>query len=324
MSQGKFTANEQPKVEAMPRNSLFTQKIWKASAVRSVRHALSIPRVYRYLSANRRRLPDFIIVGAAKGGTTSLWQYLIEHPDVQSPITKEVCFFDRNFSRGLDWYRMHFPIVATGRLQSTTKRQFTGESTPYYLFHPLVPSRIAESLPDVKIIVLLRDPIVRAFSHYQLKRKRRHETLSFEEAIAVEAERLAGEHERIVSDPNYYSAAHDRFSYLARGIYLPQIQRWQRYFPTDQLLILESGEFFRQTAEVFQRVLEFLGLPRCQPVRFGNRYPGGYTDKMSDAVRQRLVEYFAPHNEKLYAHLGTRYDWECPDKTNRNCDASAA
>jgi hypothetical protein len=200
----------------------------------------------------------------------------------------------------------------------------TGESTPYYIFHPLAPAWIAATLPEAKIILLLRNPVDRAFSHYQLKLKRRHETLPFDDAIDAEPERLAGEHERIINDPEYYSAAHDRFSYLARGLYLEQIQRWELHFPPNQLLILESGEFFQKTADVYRRVLYFLGLPQWQPPVFGNRYPGKYTERMCDATRRRLTEYFAPHNERLYAHLGKSFDWERRGAAARLLSAVAA
>jgi hypothetical protein len=303
----------------MPRNHFFTQRIWQAPAVRTLRHLVSPDRIYRYASAANRRLPDYIIAGAQKSGTTSLWAYLSEHPQVDPPMTKEMSFFDVNFHRGLNYYRMYFPLAAArghhrnganGATNGAGSAKITGESTAYYMFHPLVPARIHETLPHVKIILLLRNPVSRAFSHYQLKLRRLQETLTFEEAIDAESDRLAGEHEKIVSDPHYYSAAHDRFSYLARGRYLEQIRRWQQYFSPDRLLILESGEFFQRTAEVFDRVLDFLRLPRWRPDEFGNRFPGKYSEKMSEATRRRLVDYFAPHNEELYAHLGMRFDWD--------------
>lgn len=309
----------------MAQNHRFTQQIWQVPAVRTVRHMLSAKRVYRYLTAAHRRLPNYIIAGAAKAGTTSLWWYLAEHPQVERPMTKEVGYFDVNFHRGLNWYRMHFPVEdAASTTDCAAQATQTGESTPYYIFHPLAAERIAATLPAVKIIILLRNPVDRAFSHYQLKLKRRQETLSFEQAIEAETERLAGEHDKIISDPQYYSPCHDRYSYLARGLYLEQIRRWERFFPPEQLLILESGDLFRHTADVYARVLEFLGLPLWQPAEFANRYPGEYSEKMTPAIRRRLINYFAPHNERLYAHLGTRFDWERPEirRVSRSLSAS--
>jgi hypothetical protein len=292
-------------------NHFFTQQIWQAPAVRTVRHLVSPKRIYRYVSAARRRLPDYIIAGAQKSGTTSLWAYLSEHPDVDPPMTKEMSFFDVNYDRGMNWYRMHFPLDTSEDANGDTRpAMLTGESTAYYMFHPLAPARIAQELPRVKVILLLRNPVSRAFSHYQLKLRRRQEELSFEEAIDAEADRLAGEHEKLIREPNYYSEAHDRYSYLARGRYLEQIRRWQQVLPREQLLILESGEFFKQTANVFRRVLNFLGLKQWEPTSYGNRFPGKYRDTVREATRRRLVEYFAPYNDELYAHLGTRFNWD--------------
>lgn len=290
----------------MGRNSVFTQKVWKAPAVRRVRHMLSAKRVYRYVTARQRRLPNYVIVGAAKAGTTSLWAYLKEHPQVEAPITKEIAYFDVNYHRGIDWYRMHFPLASKDAGHSTQ----TGEATPYYLYHPHAPRRMAQIVPRAKIVMLLRNPVDRAFSHYQLKIKRRQEPLSFDEAIAAETERLAGEVEKLLRDDRYYSTAHDRYSYLDRGRYAEQIERWQKFFPAEQILILEASDLFKRTAETYAQVLDFLGLPRWQPAQFGNRYPGEYHEKMCATTRAQLVEYFAPHNERLYQLLGKRFDWD--------------
>jgi Sulfotransferase domain len=295
----------------MARNHLFTQRIWKAPSVRRVRHLVSIPRIYRYLSASHRRLPSFIIAGAQKAGTTSLWAYLSEHPSIEPPMTKEIHFFDVNFNYGIDWYRMHYPLIGAPESNAgSCTPSHTGESSPYYTFHPLAAERMAATLPQVKVILLLRNPIDRAYSHYQHTCRRRQESLSFEAAIEAEAGRIAGEQEKMASIPGYQSLAHRRYSYMARGLYLEQVLRWQRHFSPERLLILESNEFFRGTAAVFARVLQFLELPSWQPQKFGNRYPGKYQEKMSPDVRRRLVAYFAPHNEQLYAHLGTRFDWD--------------
>jgi hypothetical protein len=289
---------------------MFTAKVWQSSAVRKVRHAVSPRRIYRYLNAHRRRLPDYIIAGAQKSGTTSLWVYLNEHPLVEKPMKKEMNYFDAKFSRPLKWYRMHFPLQQPSRDAEDGQRTLTGESSAYYMFHPLAPQRIAQTLPKVKIILLLRNPVDRAFSHYQLKLRRRQEPLSFEEAIQAEEARLHGEEERIRRNPAYCSINHDRYSYLARGRYIEQILRWHSVFPSNQLLILESGEFFQKTAEVYQRVLRFLNLPSYEPPQFGNRFPGKYTAKMSSDTRRKLIAYFKPYNDQLFGYLGTRFAWD--------------
>jgi hypothetical protein len=293
----------------MAQNHRISQ-FWQARQIVSLRRSFSPRRWIRYATSGRRREPDFIIVGAQKAGTTSLWGYLAEHPHVDPPMAKEISFFDRNFHRGMDWYRMYFPFAPRRLGDPTSPRSVSGESTAHYMFHPLAPERIASSLPQVKAIMLLRNPVDRAFSHYQMKLRRRQETLSFEEAIEAEPQRLAGERERIVTDPRYMSAPYSRFSYLARGMYLEQVRRCQEFFGPDRLLIVESSELFKQTAAVYRRVIAFLGLAPFEPKEFGNRFAGKYREKMSEATRRRLVDFFAPHNAALYAHLGRQFDWD--------------
>jgi hypothetical protein len=205
---------------------------------------------------------------------------------------------------------MHFPLRHSDRDSGLGQRTLTGESSAYYTLHPLAPQRIAQTLPGVKIILLLRNPVDRAYSHYQLKLRRRQEELSFEDAIEAEETRLEGEEDRIRRDPSYCSVSHERYSYLTRGRYLEQILRWHTALPATQLLILESGEFFQKTAEVYQRVLQFLNLPSFEPPRFGNRFPGKYSDKMSPHTRRKLIEYFQPYNEQLFGYLGKRFAWD--------------
>lgn len=295
----------------MSRNHLFTARIWQHSAVRQLRHAFSIARLARRITADQRRLPDYIIVGAQKAGTTSLWSYLNEHPQVVPALTKEMHFFDHQYQRGELWYRMHFPLRSDAPGQPpAAEATLTGESSAYYMFHPLAPHRVAQLLPRVKLVFLLRNPVDRAFSHYQLKLRRRQESLSFEDAIAAESERLNGEEQKLIDEPTYQSLNHDRFSYLSRGRYLEQLQRWQALFPSTQILILESELFFRQTAEVYDQVLNFLGLRPWRPAQFGNRFPGKYRDRMADATRRRLIDYFAPLNQQLYAHLNRHFNWD--------------
>ena len=131
-----------------------------------------------------RLLPDFLISGAQRGGTTSLYNYLQAHPCFELPTTKELHFFDRKFHRGLAWYRAHFPTYLEKCFaQRIQGRAFlTGEATPNYLFHPLVSRRVAEVLPRVKLIVLLRNPVDRAFSHYHHILDLGYEHLPFAEA----------------------------------------------------------------------------------------------------------------------------------------------
>jgi len=293
----------------MHRNQSFTSW-WHSPRVRDARRSLSPGMWLRRLTARHRRLPDFIIPGAQKAGTTSLFGWLQGHPQCEPSLKKEVHFFDRHFDRGTAWYRTNFPLCRSVGQDDATKLRF--ESSPYYMFDPRVPERVREVLPNAKVIFLLRDPVTRAYSHFQHSTLRRREKLSFEEAIAAEPTRLAGEEEKLMADPTYQSSAYQHFSYLARGIYADQLHRWLEHFPLEQLLVIESEQMFRDPSAVFQRVLDFLAIDPWEPAGFGNLNTGRYRSKMPESIQRQLAAYFAPHNERLYELLGTRFSWCSP------------
>jgi hypothetical protein len=255
-------------------------------------------------------LPDFLIAGAQKAGTTSLFGWLQQHPQCAPCLTKEVHFFDRHFQRGINWYRSHFPLSLATDEEYVTRLSF--ESSPYYMFDPRVPERAREVLPDVKVIFLLRDPVSRAYSHYQHSVLRRREKLGFADAVAAEPERLEGEEEKLRSDPTYVSLAHQHYSYVARGMYANQLNRWLECFPMRQLLVVEAEEMFREPHVTFQRILEFLEIDSWQPAGFGNLNLGRYRSEMPEPTRHQLAAHFAPHNEQLFELLGKRFAWCTP------------
>lgn len=264
---------------------------------------------FRGATAAMRTLPDFLIVGEAKCGTTSLYDDLVRHPRVLEAAMKEVHFFDLRFHRGLDWYRAQFPLEWRVRSSSAgAPRLQTGEASPYYMFHPHAPARIKQTLPHVKLIAMLRNPTDRAYSQYQHEFRQGRETLTFEEAIEQEPARLAGELERMLVNVHYNSTEHRRHSYLARGIYADRLPVWWNLFAREQLLILKSEDYFKAPDLTLERVQTFLGLAPRRPKRFARKNVGGYTP-MSPAVRQRLNAYFAPHNERLYEMLGADLEW---------------
>ena len=155
-------------------------------------------------------LPDYLVIGAQKAGTTSLYRYMISHPMIRPASDKQVHYFDFNYDKPFDWYRSQFPAGSGNGL-------VTGEATPYYIFHPDAARRVRLVLPDVKIVALLRNPIDRACSHYMHEIKNGTESLSFEDAVEAEEGRLRGEEDKICEGVNYYSYNHVKFSYLARG-----------------------------------------------------------------------------------------------------------
>ncbi|MEB3830439.1 sulfotransferase domain-containing protein [Phormidium sp. CCY1219] len=247
-------------------------------------------------------MPDFLIIGTQKGGTTSLYHYLTQHPQIIPAAQKEIHFFDLNFQRGLDWYNAQFPSVTPGET-------LTGEASPYYLFHPLTPKRVKALFPEIKLIVLLRNPVTRSWSHYNHEVRLGFESLSFAEAIASEPARLAGEVQKMLADENYYSYNHQHYTYLSRGIYLEQLKRWMELFPRDRFLILTSEDFYRHPAQTVAQTLAFLGLPPAQLGDYPRYNAGEYRENIPDAMRRQLQDYFMPHNQALTEHLKIKFDW---------------
>ena len=278
----------------------------KLPAIESVKRPLRrLQADYRQLTGRLRGLPSVLIIGSQKGGTTSLFNYMVQHPAVLAPLSKEVHYFDLNYQRGPTWYRARFPYA----YQLRTGTSITLDASPYYLVHPLVPQRAAQQLPGVKLIALLRDPIDRAFSHYQHEIRGRRESLSFSDAIAAEAERLAGEEERLRDQPNYYSYNHHRYSYLLRGQYIEQLRRWMEHFPRAQLLVLQSEWLFRDPAAASSAVYQFLGLAPHRLQHYKPFLQGRYEREMGVGLRARLAAHFEPYNRQLYQWLGQEYDW---------------
>lgn len=262
-------------------------------------------------TARFRLLPDYLIIGAQRSGTTSLYKYLAQHPGVGAPfLGKGAHFFDTNYSGDLDSYRAYFPTRAFKWYVKARRgiELVTGEGSPYYLAHPHAPYRIAEALPQAKLIVLLRDPVERAHSHYQHERARGFEELSFEEAIECEPQRLAGELERMRADPSYNSFSYQHHTYLMRGRYADQLEVWYSLFPRQQLLVLRSEDLFAQPDDTYREVLEFLGVPLVSLAAYDPFNPRRYGG-MNEATRRRLVEHFAEPNRRLYELLGVDFGW---------------
>lgn len=271
----------------------------------------SAVEAYGRATSGVRVLPDFIVIGGQRCATSSLHLYLSQHPAIGAPSMKEVHFFDNQFDHGIDWYRGHFPTRPYMEVLSriTGNEAITGEGSPYYIFHPTAPYRIADVLPDVKLVVMLRDPVKRLISQYHHERSLGHETLSLEDAIENEPQRLEGEEERIVREPTYLSYSHQHHSYLARGRYAEQLERWYEIFPREQILVLESKRFFSDPGAAYDETLGFLGLPPVRRTEFeavnSQKYPEVPTETLD-----RLYTYFEPHNARLYELLGDDYGWD--------------
>ncbi len=287
----------------------------RARAVPFLRQrVLLLPRL---MTADRRALPDFVVLGAMKAGSTSLYHALSQHPQVLPASIKGVHFFDNRVGWGLPWYRAHFPLRSdVEAVARRTGRAVTGEASPSYLAHPRVPDAIADVVPGARLIAVLRDPVRRAVSHYNHNARKSadqgevREPLPFAEALAAEDDRLAGEAERMLADPTYNSAAFSRYSYKTRGHYADQLERYASLFPRENLLVVQSEAFYRDTQRSMDRVFDFLGLdPWTVPdTRPRNAYEYRVAPPSPETLGA-LATHFAPHNERLYEFVGEDYGW---------------
>jgi hypothetical protein len=264
-------------------------------------------------SASWRVLPDFLVVGAMRSGTSSLFKYLAQHPEVSPSLRKEVEYFTRNFHEGETWYRQHFTLAARRHLAHARGRPLLSfEATPYYLFEPRCPERAHLLLPEARIIALLRDPVDRAFSDFQHMCRHGFEHLSFSEALEAEHHRVGPELRRMAEDPAYFSRDHHHFSYFERGRYAPQLRRWLTYYRRDQVLLLESQDLYRRPAEVLHQVQDFLGLRRWVPKEFRNySYVGEppARGRVDDGLRRELRARYAPDDADLAQLWGRAPSW---------------
>ena len=252
-------------------------------------------------------LPDFIILGAQKCGTTSLFHLLNRHPHVERAALKESRYFDKHFDEGSEWYRLHFPPPRW----KDGRRSITGEASTKYLLHPRVPERIAKVVPQARLIVLLRNPVDRAYSQYQHWVRNARESQRFEEAVEAEMERLLGEEDGTSEHELRASVEHPgvgHSNYLKRGIYVDQLLPWSKFFSDEQMLVLKSEDFFERPRDILKLVLNFLGLSEWEPKVWEIRNKGHYKE-INPATRQWLEVYFDPHNRRLYEYLGVDFGW---------------
>lgn len=262
-------------------------------------------------TASARLLPSFVMAGAQRCGTTSLFRALVAHPAVLPAVHhKGVNYFDVNYGRGERWYRGHFPVAATARLRTRGADEpvQTFDASGYYLYHPHALPRLAVDLPGTKVLVMLRDPVERAYSAWKHETARGFETESFERALELEDERVEPELERMLSDPQLQGFSHRHHSYRRRGQYAEQLHRALAGIPRSDLHVVDSDDFFAEPERELTAVLDFLGLSHRMPDSFGqwNARPG---TGLADATRESLRDTFAPHDLALAEIVGRTPSW---------------
>lgn len=293
----------------------------RAGRVAAVGAGRAAVRSVGMVTAGSRPPPDFLLIGAKRGGTTSLYFHLLRHPQVvplfprpdhlpKATFTKGIHYFDANAHRGPRWYSSHLPSrrVRQGAEDRIGLPVVTGEASPYYLFHPLAPGRAAQLLPDVRLLALLRDPVERAFSHWKERRRAGAEPLGFADALAAEDDRLGVEEELLQSGALRASYAHEQQSYARQSEYVTSLQRWLGHYPAERLLVLVTEDYVADSAGVLAQCADFLGL-RPADLPGAERRNRTAAAQLPAGVRRRLEERFAPCNDRLSGLLGRPLPW---------------
>lgn len=283
---------------------------------RAYRAARGAHTAYGKLFGRAHTLPDAYMIGFAKCGTTSLFEYLAEHPDVRGGLAKEVHYFDHGsrYARGDSWYRACFPLSLerTVRTKLLRKKMTVIDATPRYVNHPHAMHRIKRITPNAKFIAIVRDPIERAYSHYNMNASEAgvvNEDLSFADAILKESQRISGEYEKMERDESYYSTEYYGHGYAEGGLYSRWLKTWMAEFPKS-VLVLDSGALAADAQKALDEVTDFLGLDRHKLADASRRNVGRHdSDGIDDQTRKHLADYYREPNAELYSLLGRDFGW---------------
>ena len=258
---------------------------------------------FRLLTSPGRGLPDFVIIGGQRCGTTSLYEALSRHQDVVPSFRKEIHYFDIHYERGDKWYRANFPVRARLR------RRITGEATPNYLAIPEAPQRMARVVPDARLIALLRNPVERAHSAWKLRTYERVEKRPFSEAIEDEIVGVTRTWEGVSDARQELWRRSKRFAYLDKSRYAEHLAKWREHFAPDRLLIIQSEKLFALPEETLRAIEDFLGVrddPNVALPRVNYTRPS----EIDTGLRRELVDYFAPLHDELEQLTGQVFDWQ--------------
>jgi hypothetical protein len=242
--------------------------------------------------------PDFLIIGSSKCGTTSLYHNIVEHPQVLPALKKEINFWHDDLIQGLDWYRAHF-------LPSPqTQYYLTGEASPNYLDLQETAQRVFQFCPQMKLIIILRNPIERAISHYYHWVRLGLEERPLEAVIQAEFKTM----DQVLQFPIQYRHWYQSIHYIARGVYIGFLQQWRAIFPPEQFLILSCENLAAHPAATMKQVFTFLGLPDSPVSRYTQLNVGQYPP-LSPNLSQALSEFYHPYNQQLEEYLGIKFGW---------------
>lgn len=269
-------------------------------------------RFYGNITSPIRVLPDFLIAGFNRSGTHSLFEYMGQHPNIINASRREIHYFTLSYWRGLNWYKSYFPTsIYRNYCEKKTHQKFlTGEATPHYVFHPLAIKRIRNLIPNVKLIVVLRNPVENAYSHFQHYKRGGIEKESFEEAVKTDKQRFEKINELYNSNLIKEHDLRDvKIPYVSYATYVIHIKRLLEIFPREQILFIKNTELNQKPQEVLKKIFEYLQLQDFTVKDLEKRNVGKY-EKMNDETKEYLREYFKPFNKQLEDLLQMEFRWD--------------
>lgn len=263
--------------------------------------------IYRWLGAR----PDFLVIGAQKAGTTSLYRYLSQHPEiVKNNSWKEIRYYDvpENYAKGYGWYLSNFPY------RFSRQGRLTCDASPNYIYHQHVPQAIARDLGEIKMIAILREPASRAYSAWQMYH-------SFQTSELPHLREVADARTFIEAIEDDFKAESQEenhpFYYVDRGKYARQLKNYYQYFDPKNILTIFLDDFKKDLKGILDDICSFLEiqtfsqevLDRIEQEKYN---VGKYKAEIPPVDAEKIAElkaYFAPYNEELYQLVGRRYDW---------------
>ena len=261
--------------------------------------------VEKYWERGELRGPDFLIISPGRCGSTSLYNYLVQHPQVIPAIRKEIGFLTHQpYNKNEKVYTAQFPPLPKDEIF------ITGEAgTGYWMNYP--GERIKSYFPNIKLIIMMRNPVERAISHYKSAVKVGREKRSLEEVIDVHLGALSNL-ERVFIDRKVQNWQEVKPGYFLRGLYIYFIHKWLSLFPRENLLFLKSEDLFDSPESTMLKIIKFLNLPEYSLLKYENYNASSqnYFAQISDTQRQLISDFFQPHNQRLEEYLGIRFNWE--------------
>jgi hypothetical protein len=273
-------------------------------------YGFSPDSTFRFLTSSFRHLPHFLIIGTSKAGKHSVLSYLNQHPDIKAGTKHNVgvYYFDTTFEyKSLSWYKSHFP-------SKFSKFKIIGEASGTYLNHPLAPQRIKKTLPQVKLINFFRNPVDRAYSAYNHSSKFGWEHSSFDVAVESEIKRINLMNDNPESTINNIDSVNFlQFSYLRHGHYASNLENWFNYFEKNQFRHFSTEDLDQNYDKIMNSLFVFFNLSEINLKKEDRKNIGvgkGKYPPMNEKTRDFLIDYYKPHNEKLYNLIGQKFDWD--------------